>query len=335
MHKRHGNNPEIEDLETYFEYHSMFCAANFLLENEPLIKSDSWDSWEYWLNSKANAFDDFWLSDLKDPIPLELEYWKNNIENFNENWRDNIPDEYFDEKLGLLTDNAKWIMVCGGKTKHVGANEESISVRSCLVSEKGSEALLRALQTAKDSYDYSIPYEEIDEDEDEHYYDKKNINNYGFSLKGWLTDVNSEYEGLDTNDSLFNGTSKGYIKFGQSAQRYFNIKYNSLYKKAYVKNELVSEYKNWNEISDEEYRYRKYDKDIKTSGSIFQIKSNFLLRFLRAEKMCMIIKCTIERQLEERRYKNRYDDDRDKVKLFLIKPDGTIKTLRGRNYKIG
>ena len=72
-----------------------------------------------------------------------------------------------------------------------------------------------------------------------------------------------------------------------------------------------------------------------TSGSIFQIKSNFLLQLLRAKKMCMIIKCTIERQLEERRYKNRYDDDRNKVKLFLIKPDGTIKTLRGRNYKIG
>jgi hypothetical protein len=329
----HGRNPEIESLNIYFEYHSMYCAASFLLEREPLLKSDSWDSWEYWLNTEANGFNDFWLSDLRDPIPLELEYWKNNVENFDEYWRDNIPDEYFDDRIGLQTDKGKWIIVFGGITKHVGVNEESVSIMSCLVSMKGSDALLRALQTAKDSYDYSIPFEEIDEDE--YGYDKKTIDHNGFSLKGWLTNVTSEYEGLDSHDPLFNGTSKGYVKFGKSAQNQFNIEYDSLYKKGYVQNELISEYKNWNEISDEDYRHRKYSKDIISSGSIFQINSDFLLRFLTDNKMCMIIKCTIERQLEERIYRERYNNDRNKVKLFLIKPDGTIKTLRGRNYKIG
>ena len=40
MFKSHGTNPEIEDLESYFEYHAMFCSANFLLEKEVIFKED-------------------------------------------------------------------------------------------------------------------------------------------------------------------------------------------------------------------------------------------------------------------------------------------------------
>jgi hypothetical protein len=43
----------------------------------------------------------------------------------------------------------------------------------------------------------------------------------------------------------------------------------------------------------------------------------------------------IERQLEERHYRNRDSDNRYQIKLYLIKADGTVKTLRGVNYKLG
>ncbi|WP_067150180.1 AAA family ATPase [Pseudotamlana agarivorans] len=335
MYRRHGNNPEIEDLESYFEYHAMFCSANFLLEKEPLLKTESWDSWEYWLDSEANAFDDLWLSDLRDPIPLESQYWKSEIDKFDKEWRGNIADEYFDEKIGFIsTVENEWLIVCGGTTKHIGVNEESLSVQSCLVSNKGADALLRALQTTKDSHDYVIPYEEVDFD-DEYRYDDKAIDENGFSLKGWLLDITSEYEGIDKHDPLFNGTSKGFIRFGNTVHSYFDIDYNVLYRKGYMENELICEYKNWNEITDDEYENRKYNSQVLTSGSIFQVSSDFLIRFLKAEQKSLIIKCVIERQLEERIYRKNYDDNRNKVKLFLIKPDGTVKTLRGRDFKIG
>lgn len=334
MFKSHGTNPEIEDLESYFEYHAMFCSANFLLEKEPLLKTDSWDSWDYWLDSECNAFDNFWLADLRNPTPLELQYWKIGIDQFDKNWRDCIPDEYFDETIGLLSNEEnKWLIVYGGTTKHIGINEESISIQSCLVSNKGANALLRALQTTKDSYNYAIPYEEVNED-CEYGYDNKTIDENGFSLKGWLMNLTTEYEGLDIHDSLFNGSSKGYVKFGKTIHSHFDIEYGALYREGYIKNELISEYKNWNEITDDEYRNRKYNKDIISSGSTFQLRSNFLLRFLEAEQKSLIIKCVIERQLEERTYRRNYDDNKNKVKLFLIKPDGTVKTLRGRDYKI-
>ncbi|WP_405199226.1 AAA family ATPase [Christiangramia sp. LLG6405-1] len=330
----HGSNPEIEDLSIYFEYHAMFCAANYLLNKEPLLKTDTWDSWDYWLSSESNSFERYWLSDLRDPIPLEIQYWKNETDKFDNEWRDNIPDEYFDEKIGFISgEGNKCLMVYGGTTKHIGANKESLSVKSCLVSNKGAEALQRALQTAKDSYDYAIPYEEIDERED--HFHGKNINCNGFILKGWLKDITSEYEGLDSHDLLFNGISKGYVKFGKSVHSNFNIKYDALFKEGFVENEIISEYKNWNEISDEEYGYLNLDSKVLSSGSTFQINSEFLLRFLKGIDKCMILKCTIERQLEERKYRDTYNDDRERVKIFLIKSDGRVKTLRGRDYKIG
>lgn len=331
---RKGDNPEIESLSIYFEYHAMYCAANFLLENEPLLKTDStWDSWDYWLNSKANAFDNFWLSDLKAPVPLKYKYWKNDINKFDKEWRSSIPEEYFDEIVGFSNDDEKRLLtVYGGISRNVGVNEETVTIRSCLVSNKGADALLRALQTTKDSYDYSIPFEDEDDDDD---YDKEAINQNGFSLKGWLIDVRSEFEALDSDDPFFNGTSKGYARFGKTVHTHFNIQYDNLFKHCYRENSLIGIYENWNEISDEEYRHRKYNTDLQTSGSILRVNSGFILNVLQAEQKSLLVKCVIERQLEERKYRKRYDDNRNRVKLYLIKPDGTVKTLRGRNYKIG
>src|SRR5690606_23513560 len=136
IRNEHGSNPEIESLAIYFEYHAMYCAADFLLKNEPLLKTDSnWSSWEYWLNSEANTFDNFWLSDLRDPLPLKLEYWKNDINKFDTEWRDTIEEEYFDKCVGFLNEEKnKFLNICGGITKNVGVNQETISIKSCLLS---------------------------------------------------------------------------------------------------------------------------------------------------------------------------------------------------------
>jgi len=143
----------------------------------------------------------------------------------------------------------------------------------------------------------------------------------------------SEYEGLDSNDSLFKNSSKGYIKFGEIVHSNFNIKYDNLYTRGYLDEKEISIYENWNEISDDEYR--RYDSYLETSGCLFKVKNEFILKFLRAEQKSLIVRCIIDRQLEERNYRERNSDNRNQVKLYLIKQDGTVRTLRGRDYKIG
>lgn len=323
---RHGSNPEVESLSIYFEYHAMYCAASFLLEHEPFVKTDYadyWDSWQDWLNSEANAFDEFWLSDLRTSIPLNYDYWKSNVENFDLEWRDFIPEEYFDENIGLAENN-DFLNVFGAIKKNIGKNQETITFTSNIVSNKNADALLRALHTTKDSYDYYLPLEKDSEEE---------IDEINFILKGWLIEPISEYEGLDSNDSLFNNSSKGYIKFGETVHSNFDIRYDNLYKSGYLGKKEISIYENWNEISDEEYR--RYDDYLETSGCLFKVKNEFILKFLRAEQKSLLVRCIIDRQLEERRYSKRNNDNRNQVKLYLIKPDGTVKTLRGRDYKIG
>lgn len=329
---RQGSNPEVESLSIYFEYHAMYCAASFLLENEPFVKtdySDYWDSWDNWLDSEANAFDEFWLSDLRTPIPLNIDYWKYDVENFDLEWRDSISEEYFDENIGLTEDNAiGFLNVYGAIEKYFGKNRETITFTSGIISSKNAEALLRALHTTKDSYDYYLPLEKDKDNNDE-----DEIEEINFTLKGWLREPISEFEGLDSNDPLFNRTAKGYFKFGDIVHSNFNIKYDNLFTKGYLEDKNISIYKNWNEISDDEYR--RYGNDLETSGCLFKVKNEFILKFLKAEQKSMIIRCIVDRQLEERNYRERNSDNRNQVKLYLIKPDGTVKTLRGRDFKIG
>ena len=53
--------------------------------------------------------------------------------------------------------------------------------------------------------------------------------------------------------------------------------------------------------------------------------------------MCLILKCEIERQLNEKVYglEKRDLGLANNTKIYLIRPDGKVKTLRGRNFKIG
>src|SRR5690606_6141667 len=130
---------------------------NELLENEPQLinhyddENDDWDSWEYWLKSKAITWSKFWASDFRDPLPLIDKFWKNDYAKFDTDWRDTIDEEKFDCEIGFSKFyNERFIVPHGGFTRYFGDNSESVYIRSALVSVKGSEALLRAFQTAAD-----------------------------------------------------------------------------------------------------------------------------------------------------------------------------------------
>ncbi|KIO54436.1 ATP-binding protein [Flavobacterium hibernum] len=338
-YNRKGNNPEIEKLSVYLEYHAMYCVAGYLIENKPLVQSEYyWEKWNYWLSSEANAFEKFWLSDLRDPIPMEDSYWKNEFNTFDKQWCNSIHEEYFDKTVGLLDNKNNFLKVFGGISKHIGTNEETITIRSCLVSNKGADALLRALQTSKDSYDYTLPFQEEEEEEeevDDEQLEEDSINENGFVLQGWLREITSPYEGLDSHDPFFCNTLKGYISFGKSINSQFDLIYDDLFKTGHHKNRLISMYKNWNDISDVDSHYRKYNDAVESSGTILEADGEFILKILKTVKKSLIVQCVVERQLEEREYTYRLDDNRAHVKLYLIKEDGTVKTLRGTDYKIG
>ena len=250
--KRHGTNPKVESLDTYFEYHGMFCAANDLLDKEPQLKKeyddvDDWDSWDYWLKSKAITWEGFWMSDLRDPLPLLEKFWKNEYEKFDEEWRDSINEEKFDDEIGFSKYfDKRCIVPFAGYSRHIGDNSESIYIRSALVSEKGSEALLRAFQSATDQHDYAFPLESDGE--------RFEINNNGFEYEAWLKACGSEYEGLDKHDYLAKRLDRSIIRVCDNLKNSFNVMFSDDLKKAYIEDKIISKFETWDESSDSRYR---------------------------------------------------------------------------------
>lgn len=326
----HGANPKIEGLLNYYEYHTMFCAANYLLKREPELEDDSYyNNFGYWLNSESTAFNDFWLSDLRDPVPLESEYWKKyNIE-FNEKWRDSIPDDMFDEQIGFSkTNQIKYLNLFGGTKKLIGQNEESVTIRSALISNETSEALLRALHSVKNSMNYYIPTAGKEET-----LGREKVEEKDFTMTGWLQEISSVEGELDSHDPFFNGIEKSYIRFKSSIEKVFDVKYDNLYKKSFCQGRIISILQNWNEITDNSYKYSI--DEVESSGFIFKVEVRFLLEVLRNQNKSLLVSCKVNRQLQERKYVNYNEDDRNQLKLYLIKPNGKVKTLRGESYKIG
>ena len=335
MSKRQGSDPVVEDLETYFEYHAMFCAVNQLLEFQPTVEpeyQDQWGTWDYWIKSKANTWENYWLSDAADTVPLEDKYWNNEFEKFDENWRRIIEDEKYDTEVGFdhFFDNNQF-MAYSSVRRNFGENYESISIRSALVSSKGSEALLRAFQSSKDSQDYAIPFEndEYNFENDEYNFE---IDVHGFQYIGWLSNPSSDYEGLDVTDPFKKDIGRNYICFGKQVESIFDISYSKYHKEAYFEGKVVSEYRQWNETT--EY---KYHDQVESSGEIFKVNIHFILNFLKEMDMCLILECEIERQLSNKVYglEKRDLGLANNTKIYLIRPDGKVKTLRGRNFKIG
>lgn len=319
----HGSLPTIENLRMYYEYHSMYCAASELLEKEPLLETEpnEWGSWDYWLKSEGLTWPNIWLSDLRDPIPLDKRFWISEYKEFDAKWRDLIEEKYYDEVLGLSNKlEIKDIVAYGDYTRYFGENYETVSIDSAIVSSRTSESLLRALQTSTDNHDFRIPLEGED----------LQIKESIFQLSGWLREVRSEVEGLDKKDPFAGEVNKGYILFGKEVDNLFAIDYLKDFKLAFHNGEMISTYINWNNTTE----HKSYD-DFQSAGYYLKVNVSFLLEFLKKINMCMIFKCSISRQLKEREYNHKNYERKNDSKLYLIDQNGKVKTIRGRGYKIG
>jgi len=327
---RHGDIPTVESHKIYHEYHGLYCAAGALLKKLPLMDNGYIeDTWIDWLNTEANAWDGRWLSDARDSKPLQPLLWKYPKTTFNKKWRDNITDISLDKEIGLVDKKKEGTLkIYGGITRYIGMNYESVSIRSAIVSLRGADALQRALQTTIEYRDFLIPFEDDDE-----------IDCDGFVLKGWLTESKAGYEGLDKDDPLAVHTGQTMITPGALFKTMNKTTNRNHGKDTYWNDKLVASYRNWNEITDSENR-RSYDDSLmESSGDILVINIESLLLFLKTINMCLIVECVMTRELQEKRSRYRKannDDDteREKIKIYLIQPDGKVKTLSGKSYKL-
>lgn len=313
----HGSLPVIENLRTYYEYHAMFCAANELITTIPLVEKSYMGNWNGWLKSNAISWGQQWLYDMTDEIPMESRFWLSETRIYDKKWKDEISIEVYDEAVQIKTENP-FLNVFWNLKTYDGDVTEDIHVRSCLVSTKTSDALLRALVNTKDRHDYSIPLEKEKEVEND---------NEDFQMLGWLREYRGKDDTLDKHDGMSTDNAKYFISLGKYIQSIFELKFSANRKEGYHDNKLVSKFQSWSNVVDE--RYHSYE----TSGDRLQVDKKYLLKILKTTGKSLVIKCYIDRQLKERDYQ--YGTAHNTVKLYLIKPDGTVKTLREPDFRIG
>lgn len=316
---RHGSIPDIEDLQRYFEYHAMYIAANTLLENYPLLENDyESDGWEYWLNSEANKFANYWVSELRDPIPLRTDLWKNDILAFDETWRDIIEDHTFEDYVGLSDDKENSIIVVYGDIdKNIGKVTERIDISSCLVSNKDGDKILQKLKDIKNHYHYYFPLES-----EEHV---GNSRIKGCTIEPWIKGVDNHFTGLDTHDPFWGNAAKWSITLGDRINDSYGIIYDNLYKQGKLNDVDICWFENWNEISEDSYRHREYSNTLETSGKLLKVSIKFILQLLKSEGKSLLIRCIINRELGDDKdlldYNKGNIDNRNQVKLYLVKED--------------
>ena len=71
----HGMQPRVEDLQTYLEWHTMFLVAGELADSgTPIsVRNDEPpdDPWNNWLTRFLDPTGRLWISDHRDPVPLD------------------------------------------------------------------------------------------------------------------------------------------------------------------------------------------------------------------------------------------------------------------------
>ncbi len=188
----HYSLPQADDLRAYHGFHAMMIAAAALLEERPVRRraGNATDEFHEWLSSYLlTRRDGKWLSDRRDPWlgpePQPPASFGDKL------WRWGVTAEYLDQQLvsyeGLFILWAKWEGM-------IGDQEESVSIRSALVSRTGAEALVAALQMADDLGYFDLPSAGDEED----------LGADIFRLTGWVKNE-EDYVRLDKGDPWAEG----------------------------------------------------------------------------------------------------------------------------------
>jgi len=310
----HGSYPRVDDLHFYLSYHAMMVVAGKLLETKPVHHDpdDSEDEFHNWLyRHDLTRRDGGWLADRRDPIPLERPAWKDEAEN--DEWRWSLARNDFDR---IFLASGGRMNLWGHWTWSSGYREESIHVASALVSPDRSMALLRALQSVDNPYDYRIP----DANDD------LQIDFEGFQLKGWIVDRYC-YRGLDEHDPWAGAITYPSPVPASHITDIMNLTPDTEHRRWFVQGDHfdVAWAQVWGtfvEKDDDEINHE--------SGVRFQASFEFVVSLLHKLEMDLIVQIEIERRRRYYRWERRNDDIEfipPSARLFLVKTDGRICTL--------
>ncbi|MDD4929787.1 MAG: hypothetical protein PHP85_10965 [Gallionella sp.] len=313
-HHSHGSYPRVDDYGFYLSYHAMLITAGRLLTTTPLVESaDDWeaDRFTEWLSRHDISRDDGrWLADRRDPQPIGRPDWQEDLSSAE--WLSSIAIGEFEFSLhpvvGYLTVWGRWSELDTSRA-------ESISIHTALVSRDRSASLLRALQTTSNPHDFRIP--EANDD--------IQIDQGPYQLKGWIVDRQKE-RGIDESDPW-----AGDVRFPAPEPAPFVVEMMRLSTDADRRIWLSTSSQTPTLRSETWSHFAERDSSEQPSGRRIVASIQFIVEFLTAIGMDMIVEVEIQRRSSYQRYKNHDDDELRNIppstRIFIVNGDGTIRTL--------
>ena len=308
----HGAYPDTDNLLQYLAYHAMMIVAGKLLATTSTHRDTSsgeQDEFAEWLSRHdLSRNDSRWLADRRDPSPLEVSAWQARKENDPEYGVITLTD--LDEALRT----GDTLNVWGRWSTANSTHEQSVQVRSALVTPDRSMALLRALSTAEDVHGYVIPSSETE----------FQIDRGGFIFKGWIENHSSD-SGLDEKDHWSGGVDYPPPVPAAEIVELMTLE-TDLDKRLWYDgvNTPVMSSRVWGhlEVKNQDHNPKRGDR--------LQASFNFVKDMLDKFNHDLIVQVHINRHRRYSRYESRRDDGEQiqtATKLYLIKANGRITTL--------
>ncbi|WP_130855558.1 ATP-binding protein [Olivibacter jilunii] len=336
-HYKH-DYPTVEPYKSYLEFQGMQYAAMRILRRVPEVKDDDWvwSSWPHWLENQGLFWDDCWLTDLKDPVPDDREFWTSPKIGINWRYEISLKDLMALPKYGTWKNGRRRFLIWESSTINWGKDYESRSITTALVKSKYAQAALNTFQTLNDRYFHHFSSENGEEDPEE----REQVSNRSarktlypekavFKLIPTLRFEKPERTSVDESDVKVKGMHKYRGSLGSVFTNRHPISFSKDLRYSFIKDiegEPLSVFESWTNAPERE----GYGEDY-SSGIRMYIDEAWMLRFLEKNDLCLLL------QSEMHRHQDRVESsyDYNEYALYqLIKPDGTIETLSG-NFAVG
>ena len=304
----------------------MWCATGELMRTRALAKAyeDAYGTFEDWLRRESLTSPPLWLADLHGPKPLEDRLWFPPYDDI-DRWTDGVSDDDFLAELGLASGHGA-IVVSGSHETRSRHFMVSARVETALVSPDTASALVRALQTINNSWDYRIPTAGHE----------REIDAPPYKLVGWLVDVWSEL-GIDERDPFRYEVHAVECRPAREVVTALNLEfvYNGQVRWIETSHrQTVFVYEAWGDTRGDEHHDRlRYDETVRSSGWRLRIDKEALRIFLNKVGLDLIVEIEITRRNRGYDYA-RHDEEKAKEARFdrvlLLRRDGTIEVAEGR-----
>lgn len=319
-----GSLPTVERYGTHLEWNAMHCVVGELLTTHPISKEDEYyfGSLDYWLGQVLPTEPPAWLSDNRGPTPLEPRLW-NEDSRTDSGWLHNVRRDEFLAEVGVRSPLRNgWIVVEGYYTVHFRKRETNIRICSALVSPDTAPALVRALQTVSNPWDFRIP----DEDDD------LQIDVPPYHLLGWLGHVEGDTR-FDQNDPFRYEVGRIRAKPGRKLTETLGLVEKAGSHRTWLCNgtgEAALIYEAWSDEPPPQEDY--YPRRIRSDGWRLWARADMVWSFLTNGGWDLICEVQIERRLQNE-YGRLYETDRKtKIhnKILLLRAEGSFADAKGR-----